>query len=185
MHELAASELLANKIAALATAIDDRTDAAFGSQRSRSSVAALETLLYWGPLTATELSKILKVTQPTAVRVVGGLVREGLITRHRKRGRDVALALSRAGNAQARRLQRARLAAVAELVGTLAAANAQSVNKVIDLLLAAATDGRTTARRTCRFCAHDICEGLACPVGSRATVLEGELKERRRGDRRA
>jgi DNA-binding MarR family transcriptional regulator len=184
MHELA-NELLANKIAALATAINDRTEAAFGSRRSRSSVAALETLLYWGPLTATELSKILNVTQPTVVRVVGGLVREGLIARQRKRGRDVALALTRAGNAQARRLQRVRLATVSGLLGTLGAASAQCINDVVDLLLAAATDGRATARRTCRFCAHDICDGPACPVGSRATVLEGEFKEKRRGDRRA
>jgi DNA-binding MarR family transcriptional regulator len=178
-------ELFANKIAALATAINDRTDAAFGSQRSRSSVAMLTTLFYWGPLTATELSKILRVAQPTAARVVAGLTREGLIGRQRKRGRDVALALTRAGNAQARRLQRVRLATVAELLSTLDAASALSLNDVVDLLLAAATDGRASARRTCRFCAHDICAGPACPVGLQATALEGECKEQRRGHHRA
>jgi short chain dehydrogenase len=34
--------------------------------------------------------------------------------------------------------------------------------------------------KMCRFCDHDICEGTACPVGSRATALEGNFEEVRR-----
>jgi DNA-binding MarR family transcriptional regulator len=173
-------ELLANKLAALAIAIDDRTDA--GARRSRSAAAALQTLRYWGPLTATELARILGVSQPTMVRVVDGLIRERLVIRRGKQARRVALELTRAGRSEAERLRRARLADVSSLLSALDVEQARSFEVSVDLLLAAITDGRPTARRICRFCAHDICDGPACPVGSRATTLEGELKEKPRGN---
>ena len=173
-------ELLANKLAALAIAIDDRTDD--GAQRSRSAAAVLQTLRYWGPLTATELARILGVSQPTMVRVADGLIRERLVIRGSKEARRVALKLTRAGRSEAERLQRARLAEVSGLLGALDAEQARSFEVSVDLLLAATTDGRRTARRICRFCAHDICDGPACPVGSRATTLEGEFKEKPHGN---
>ncbi|GGF27822.1 hypothetical protein GCM10011611_37270 [Aliidongia dinghuensis] len=175
-------ELLANKLAALATAVTDRTDMAFGPARSRSSVAALQTLLHWGPLTATELARILGVAQPTMVRVAGSLIREGLVMRRDKEARNVALELTRAGQSEAERLRRVRLVEMAQLLGALDGEQRRSLDGLVDLLLAAATNGRATARCICRFCAHGICEGAACPVGSRATVLDGEFKERRRDD---
>lgn len=171
---------LANKIAALATAIVDRTSEAFGEERSRSSVAVLQTLLYWGPLTGTELAKIIGVSQPTIVRVTDGLVREGLIKRRKKQARSVALELSRAGHAEAIRLRRVRLREVETLVSLLDDREARSFEAKIDLLLSKLTNGRETARRICRFCAHDVCEGPLCPVGLRATALDGEFKEKRR-----
>lgn len=177
--------LLANKIGALATAVADRTSDAFGEQRSGSSVAVLQTLLYWGPITGTELAKIIGVSQPTMVRVVGGLIREGLVKRHHKQGRNIALELSRVGRAEAKRLRRCRLTEVAKLVSALNAGQARSLENLVDLLLASATDGRAKARRICRFCAHDVCEGPVCPVGLRATILDGELKEKRRANIRA
>ncbi|MBR1146291.1 MarR family winged helix-turn-helix transcriptional regulator [Bradyrhizobium sp. AUGA SZCCT0431] len=173
-------ELLANKLAALSIAIDDRTDA--GARRSRSAAAALQTLRHWGALTATELARILGVSQPTMVRVVDGLIRERLVIRRGKQARRVELELTRAGRSEAARLRRARLADVSNLLRALDVEQARSFEESVDLLLAAITDGRPTARRICRFCAHDICDGPACPVGSRATTLEGELKEKPRGD---
>ena len=172
-------DLLANKLAALAIAIDDRTDAY--AQRSRSAAAALQTLRYWGPLTATELAKILGVSQPTMVRVADGLIRERLVIRRGKQARRVALELTRGGQREAERLQRARLADVSRLLRVLDVEQARSFEASVDLLLATITDCRPTARRICRFCAHDICDGPACPVGSRATTLEGKLKEKPRG----
>jgi DNA-binding MarR family transcriptional regulator len=174
--------LLANKVAALATAVVDQTGKAFGDERSSSAAAILQTLFYWGPLTATQLARIIGVSQPTMVRVADGLIREGLIRRHRKQARNVALGLTREGHIEAKRLQRARLKAVEKLVRVLNPKQAKSLESLLDQLLAAATDGRATARRMCRLCAHDICDGRACPVGSRATVLDGEFRERRHGD---
>jgi len=176
-------ELLANKLAALSIAIDDRMDA--GALRSRSAAAALQTLRYWGPLTATELARILGVSQPTMVRVVGGLISQRLAKRRGKQARSVAIELTAAGRGEAGRLQRARLAGVAKLLRALDAEQARSFEVSMDLLLSAVTDGRAAARRICRFCAHDICDGPACPVGARATALEGEFQEKPRGDIRA
>lgn len=145
-------------------------------------MAILQTLLYWGPLTATELAKIIGVTQPTTVRVVGGLISEGLIKRHRKQARSVGLELSRAGHAEAKRVRNVRLTEVAKLARPLNTEQRQALETLLDLLLAGATDGRATARRICRFCAHDICDGPVCPIGMRATILDGELKEKPHGN---
>jgi hypothetical protein len=119
------------------------------------------------------------------VRVAGGLIRERLVKRRHKQGRNIALELSRAGRAEAKRLRRCRLTEVAKLVSALNAGQARSLENLVDLLLASATDGRAKARRICRFCAHDVCEGPVCPVGLRATILDGELKEKRRANIRA
>jgi DNA-binding MarR family transcriptional regulator len=172
--------LLSNKVAALATAISDRTDAAFGPDRSRSAAAALLTLAYWGPLTATELARIIGVSQPTLVRVAGGLIRDALVARRHKEGRAVALELTGRGRSEAKRLQRQRLGRVSKLLCSLSASDLQLLDALVDSLLEVITDGRATARRTCRFCAHDICDGPMCPVGSRATALEGKLDRSKR-----
>ena len=174
--------ILENKIAALATAVTDLTSDAFGERRSHSAAAILQTLLYWGPLTATELARIIGVTQPTAVRVVGGLINEGLVKRHRKHARSVELELSKSGHAEAKRVRHVRLTEGAKLARVLNPTQRQSLETLVDLLLTSATDSRATARRICRFCAHDVCDGPVCPAGMRATILDGELEEKPRGN---
>lgn len=166
-------ELIANHLGALALAVTDRMDGAV-EPRSRSAAAALLTLLYRQPLGGTELARIMGVAQPTGVRVIDGLVREGLVGRGRRTGRHVELTLTAAGKAEAHRLQQARIAALSPLVDSLDEADRNRLGALLAQLLAAATDGRATARRICRLCAHDLCDGAHCPAGSRATAIERE-----------
>ena len=67
-----------NKLSVLATLIDDTMRAGF-AELSQSAAAALLTLRLRGSMTTSELAAIIGVAQPTAVRLVDGLVRAGLV----------------------------------------------------------------------------------------------------------
>jgi len=165
--------LLANKLGALSTRINDRLSVALGG-RSQSASAVLLTLANWGPLGVTELGRILGVSQPTCSRVTSILEREGLIRRQSRIGRDVRLELTAGGATTAAELEDARLNDLATLLLPLDDKDRDLLHGLLDRLLAASTTGRPDARHTCRMCAHSICDGPDCPIGTRATQLESD-----------
>ena len=172
--------LLDNHLAALGVLVRDRMVAGFGDI-SPSAAAILLTLANRGPLPVSELAAILGVAQPTASRLLdgleggleGGLERDGLIARREKRGRRVTIALTRAGAAKARVLQRGRAALAADLLAPLDAGERAALEKSIAKVLSGATRSRAFARTACRYCDHGVCKGGDCPIGSRATEIEG------------
>ena len=163
--------LMANHLGALALIVDDRCGAAFGGL-SRSAAACLLTLGHQAPITTSALARRLGISQPTAVRVIDGLVRAGLVARAPRAGRSAPLSLSAAGRARADGLQAARLTAIDGLLAPLDGAERAELARLMAKMLGAATEGRAQAERSCRLCAHDLCSGPACPVGQRATDLE-------------
>ncbi|MFD1911081.1 MarR family winged helix-turn-helix transcriptional regulator [Halodurantibacterium flavum] len=149
----------------------DAIETSFGDF-SRSAAALLLSLHYHGPMTATELAVIGGVTQPTAVRVVGGLIRRGLVVQEGRSGRTAPLALTPEGSKSALALQAARLEAMERLLAILPKAERVQFERSLDRLLASAIRSRTFARRTCRLCDHRACSGPLCPIGTRASELE-------------
>lgn len=139
---------------------------------SPSGAAALLTLLHRAPLTTTELARIVGVSQPAGVRLLDGLVAKGLVMRRRSGGREVPLELTPEGRDRASRLQAGRLARLNDALSVLSAEEREAFGSMAARMLAADRRTRAEARHLCRYCAHDICRGAACPVGS--TVVNEE-----------
>lgn len=160
-----------NKLAALATILDDAMRTGF-ADLSRSAAAALLTLHYRGPMTTSELAVLIGVAQPTAVRLIDGLVRARLMRRGDRHGRSALLHLEAKGRRRADQLQAARLQVSQDLLQGLTSADRRALDRILGKLLIQGTQGWDHARTTCRLCAHDLCTGGDCPVGTRARALE-------------
>ena len=167
--------LVANKIGAFGVLLSDALENVTGDL-SPSAAALLLTLYYRRGLTVTTLAKVVGVAQPTAVRVLDGLVRQGFVERKGRTGRTTVLLVTRAGRKRARSLQRARLSAMDDVLTALPAQERAAFERALDTILAATTTSRAFARKTCRLCDHSVCEGLLCPIGTRATEIERTLE---------
>jgi DNA-binding MarR family transcriptional regulator len=164
--------LLANKLGALWTTIGQAVEAGFGSL-SPSSAAALITLRHRQKLTATELGRILDLTQPASARLVAKLEAEGHVARQKPAsGKEIGLRLTPKGRRLAEDLQRQRLAACDRLLAALTPADRRLLDRLLSALLAAPVTNRAYARHVCRFCDHGVCDGPDCPIGCAATALE-------------
>lgn len=161
----------ANKLGAFGLLVNDRMQDALADLSP--SAAALLSMLYFKPgLTGSELATIAGVAQPTAVRVLEGLVRHGFVERLMQQGRATPLRLTDEGRARAQALQAARLGTLAGLLDVLSAGDRAQFEMLMDKILAGATTSRAFARTTCRLCEHDLCSPELCPIGCRATELE-------------
>src|SRR5580693_9506606 len=103
---------------------------------SRSAAALLLTLFYGQHKTATDLAKVLGVSQPTVTRVLDGLVRQGFVERKGRAGRISLLRLTPAGLRKARLLQDARLNAMKNLLGVLSRRERVAFEHTLDKMLA-------------------------------------------------
>ncbi|MDM0078587.1 MarR family winged helix-turn-helix transcriptional regulator [Variovorax sp. J2P1-59] len=169
-----AKALQANKLGAL-WAVVGRAMTATMETHSESSAAILLWLYYWAPTGVVELGRVVGLSQPACSRAVDKLMAAGLLLKARSGARETWLDLSPAGRVEAERLQSARLHACDRLLGTLSRQERATMVGLLDKLLAAPVDSRAYARNVCRFCDHAICDGPACPVGCRATEIEGEV----------
>lgn len=165
-----------NKLGAFAILLSDAMSEAL-DDLSPSAAALLTTLHYRSDITITELADVAGIAQPTAVRVLDGLVRGGLIERKPKSGRQTPLALTSKGWSKALTLRTARLKAMGEVLSPLSPDESTAFEAAIDRMLAAATTSRAFARRTCRLCAHDICNEPDCPLGTRASEIERDTDQ--------
>lgn len=162
-----------NTLGALGTLITDRIESVLDGL-SPSAAAALSMLHFKPELTATRLAAICGISQPTAVRVLDGLARQGLVTRGAPQGRETPLILTPAGTARAEQLQAARMAALEDLLGVFSPEERSQFGDLLERLVAGATTSRTFARTTCRLCAHDVCKPGLCPIGNRASEIEAQ-----------
>ena len=173
--------LLASKLGALGVLLSDVGERVAGDL-SPSGAALLLTLRFRRALTATVLADIAGIAQPTAVRVLDGLIRRGLVMRQRRTGREAPVRLTSLGRKRAQQLLSARLRAIGQLLTPLSRHEHAALEDIVDRLLAAATTSRAFARTTCRLCDHAACNGPRCPIGTRATELEGQATEIPEGD---
>ncbi len=174
--------LLASKLGALGVLLSDIGERV-GGDLSPSAAALLLTLRFRSTLTATELADIAAIAQPTAVRVLDGLIRRGLVVREKRTGRQAPLRLTSLGRHRAQRFLAARLRSVEHLLTALSRDERAELERIIDKVLAAATTSRAFARTTCRLCDHATCDGAHCPIGTRATELERAAEIASQGER--
>jgi DNA-binding MarR family transcriptional regulator len=159
------SGALANRLAALSTAVFDKISDTL-DDLSPSAAAALLTLDNHGPLTATELAKIIGLSQPACVRMLDKLGRRNVVVRKAKIGRDITFALSQSGKSLAAELQRRRLSLIGRLLDQISDDDQRVIARLADHALGALGGSRSEARHLCRFCDHRTCEQTGCPVSS-------------------
>jgi len=165
------SALDANRLGVLWSTLDRALSATLGGDSS-STAAMLAWLQHWAPVGVVELARVVGLTQPACTRALDKLVERGLVERTMLSGKDVRLALTPRGRAEARQLQRRRQQACAALLQALSADEQAQFARLADKLLQAPVTDRAYARTVCRFCDHAVCDGPACPIGCRATALE-------------
>jgi DNA-binding MarR family transcriptional regulator len=170
-----------NKLGAFSALLSDTVADAL-DDLSPSAAALLMTLHFRPEIGVSELARIADVAQPTAVRLLDGLVAKGLVQRKPRVGRHTPLALTSKGWTKAQTLRSARLRSMDRLLAPLSEDEKAGLEDALDKILAAATTSRAFARKTCRLCAHDICNEPDCPLGTRASELErldGETRKER------
>lgn len=161
---------LANLLGAYALRVADRMHAEVEDDTGLgpTQAAALVSLANFAEGEPLEsLRSALDLSQPGAVRAVDRLAGAGLVSRRRGKqdARETLVHLTPQGRRMAARVRAARARALAAEVDELSSPDRAAVTHALERLLAAATDGRATARRLCRLCDGDACGHPArCPV---------------------
>lgn len=163
-----AANLLAAAGQLVADAVSDRLETELA--RTASAPAALMTIAHHPGLSIERLSAALGLTQSGGVRLIDRLVGDGLVRREKLTARSLKLQLTARGERAVRRVEQARIAAAAEVLSPLSAAERRQFEAMLARLLAARTHGEDDLRRICRLCSFDACEseGQACPVARAA-----------------
>jgi DNA-binding MarR family transcriptional regulator len=167
------SDRAANLLGAHALVAADRMRLATGMELSSAAVlSALRTFADGASI--DQLRRVLGLSHSGGVRIVNRLEGRGLVARERDPadGRAVRLHLTPEGDRAARRVLAARRAALASLLTPLDARQTADLERLLERLLAAATDEHEAANRICRLCEPDVCgHPDRCPVTQAALAL--------------
>jgi MarR family transcriptional repressor of emrRAB len=174
MHTARTRARVGNLLGALAIGVTDRlqrqTEAAAG--RSGGRAAALATLAQWPGDTIEELSHTIGLTHSATVRVIDGLVADGLATReHVGGGPAVRPRLTQAGAVRARRILATRSEVLQWLVSDLSDEELAQVAPLVGRLLERLTTDINAGDLICRLCELDACPQERCPVEGRQHKL--------------
>lgn len=162
--------VLANRLAALSTALDDAIHAD-AEDLSPSAVAALQTIRQDGPLAIQDVAKTIGLTHSATVRLIDRLEKEWLVRRLGRKGREVRVEVTARGRRRASQLQERRLASANDLLTVLDEAERLALAPILDKLLAASVADPETATRTCRACEREGCRKAGCPIEQAAREL--------------
>jgi DNA-binding MarR family transcriptional regulator len=134
--------------------------------RSVSAPATLMTINHHPGLSIETLRLALDLTHSGTVRLIDRLEADDLVRRRKRAGREVELLLTRRGVRIVERIERARIAAAAELLAALRDEQRRQLDGMLADLLAAHTEDEEDLRRICRLCSFDACENdrQTCPV---------------------
>lgn len=162
------SNLLAATARLVADAVDERLEAAL--DHTASAPAALITIGHHPGLSIESLRNALGITHSGTVRLIDRLEADELVRRQKQGERAVRLQLTRRGRRAVERLERARLAAVTDLVATLLPEQQRQLEDILARLLSIRTHSEEDLRRICRLCSFEACEsrGMNCPVADAA-----------------
>lgn len=151
---------LANRLAALATAVNDAAFAETGDL-SESAVAALIAIRTREPIAIQHVASIVGLTHSATVRLIDRLEKSWLVRRQRRRGREVLVETTSRGKRRVRDLQAKRHEAIDALVGDISDRDRQVLSRFIDKVLAAAMENGARPERLCRFCDGDAADALS------------------------
>lgn len=167
-------EKVENVVGALALALaDDLVRAAQRHAPSSAPAAAISLLGHAPGLTIRQVSRVLGLSHPGAVRLVDRLVGDDLVRRDRSAddGRAVALTLTPNGEAVCRQVLASRRGALARALSSLDAAERQTLGRMAEAMLRGLVGGEDHALRVCRLCDPGVCR--ECPVEAEMTAREG------------
>lgn len=164
--------MVANLLGATGLLISDVVEERIAGtdRRSRSTVAALVAMHYFGPLTVTQLGRCLHLSQPAATRLLQALEAEGLCRREGSTGRAVAVTLTEAGEDAVSDALGARQQGIEGMLASLNPAEITDLGRLLGKLLTAGFTQYPDERYLCRLCARDRCGDAEtrCPVGHAA-----------------
>ena len=163
------SDRLAQLLGALALAATDRFRTAVEGSlgRAGSHAAALVHLDAYPGESVQALSEVLGVSQPAAVKLADRLAADGLLERrpgadHRTR----ALHLTADGRSAAGLVLSDRADELTSLLDALEPGERETLEPLLEKLVAALADDRAGALEVCRLCDREVCCGSAngCPL---------------------
>ena len=166
------SKRTANLLAAAGQLVADAVTARLADEltHTASAPAALMTIAHHPGLSIDRLSEALGITESGGVRLIDRLAADGLVRREKLSARSLGLHLTGRGGRAVERIEQARIAAAAEIMAPLSAAQRRQLEAMLARILAARTHGEEDLRRICRLCSFDACErdGQTCPVSAAA-----------------
>jgi MarR family transcriptional regulator, negative regulator of the multidrug operon emrRAB len=167
------SDRAANLLGAHALVATDRLREAVGMELS--SAAVLSALMTFADgVSIDALRRVLGLSHSGGVRIVRRLAARGLVAREPDPAdrRAVRLHLTPEGDRAAQRVLAARRTALTSLLAPLDARETADLERLLERLLAAATDEHEAANRICRLCEPDVCgHPHRCPVTQAARAL--------------
>lgn len=168
-------ELELNLVGAFALAVADAQRAAGeqGLDHAAAAPAALVALAKYPHESVTFFVPILGITGSGTVRLFERLTAAGLVERHAgPDGRTLALALTSRGRRAAGRIVGERRQAVAEILAPLSDDERQQLTRLLEKVLPALPEDRSSARHLCRLCDHASCDETGeCPIDLAVTAV--------------
>lgn len=165
----------ANLLGALACEIADKLDQRLMEHHSEtdSAASALNIIGYYDGCSNSALSRALRLSHTATVRLVDKLEASGLVTSEPGEDRrSVALHLTKAGKARARRVVVERNEVLSDIIKVLTPRQREHLDTVAEALLLALTDSTDIANHICRLCDDHACPPDDCPVHQAALKLE-------------
>ncbi len=160
-------QVVANRLGALATALDERIETAMteASGLGQSDNTALVILGATPGITVRALERQLGLSQSATVRLVDRLQTAGHVVRRDGRDkRELALFLTAFGEECRDRLLAARIAALENVTGDLAKHERRLLLALLGRLLPELTNDGETADHVCRLCDRHNCRRRNCPL---------------------
>jgi DNA-binding MarR family transcriptional regulator len=164
----------ANLLGALACEIAERLDERLKKHPngSDSAAAALNMISFYEGCSNNALSRALKLSHTTTVRLIDKLEAQGIVERRQAADRRaVSLFLTKRGREQARAVVRDRCVALGEIVDVLSERQRSQFDKLAEILLRSLTTSAQEADHICRLCDDSACPPDNCPVHQEALAL--------------
>ncbi len=158
---------VANRLAALATALDDTVHAET-EDLSPSAVAALQTIRQIGPMAIQDVARVIGLTHSATVRLIDRLEKDWLVRRLSRKGREVRVEATARGRRRAGQFQERRLVSAEALLAVLDEEERTVLARALDKMLAACVGDAAAGDRICRSCEREGCRQKGCPVDAAA-----------------
>lgn len=160
------SDRLVNLLGALAVGVTDQMRVAINNAMplGGETVAAMIVIGHEPDMSIDQLSQVLRLSHPGAVRLVERLVERELVEKRSSVGdrRMMSLVLTPNGLKQRDELLRLRHTALSALLVHMSAEDLSALERLADKLVAALPKDASSSLTTCRYCDERCC--INCPM---------------------
>jgi DNA-binding MarR family transcriptional regulator len=170
-------ERAGNLLGAVATALGDEVERQVGAVAGRSGAraSALVTLAQWPGGAIEQLRGALGLSHSATVRVVDGLVADGLAVRQAIGGGPaVRPVLTDAGRVRAAEALAERRRVLQQILGDVPEGDVRALEEILGRVLDALTTDPEVGDWICRLCELAACPQDRCPVDVKVERLRGQ-----------